>query len=146
MKTKAFFLLFCIALIITSCSKDKLASKKLEGNWSVKNFYVNDIDATDSLLNITRNGTMGIWFYSFTLQDWHLGGPWGQGIWSLSDKGTKLMTTVSYSDSIKQGPFLAPDKEISWELNYSKLCNENEMWIITHFNNSKYETHFYKFQ
>lgn len=135
-----YILLFFVLFIICGCRKDYKAEKCITRNWVLENFYVNNVDATDSINNL-----MPLWFYAFGLnpnkiQANHTG--WG-GNWSMPEKDASQLTTrITYSDSLYAGPFLAPDTIITWELNPDKLCDDDELWISTYFNNIKYECHF----
>lgn len=111
--------------------------------WMVEKFYVNNNDVTDSLLSIITpaqgNPHWGCYFSS----DYTLSGS-VLGSWSFTNKDASVIRITAYNPtSNKVGPLLGNGIPIFWDFNYDKLCNDDEVWIKTNYNNKSYEVHFY---
>jgi len=67
-------------------------------------------------------------------------------MWYLENKGEILRIRINQSYYQTPGPFLIEDVEIDWNLNYSKLRDDEELWLTTNYNAKKYEIHFVHYQ
>lgn len=147
MKSIAIILASSI-LFLTSCRNDKDAEQMLDSGlgWGVERFYVNGNDETDSLLSIiTPTQGPPFWRCNFSSDhtlSWNV-----SGSWSFTNKDASVIRITAYNQTSNQvGPLLGNGIPIFWDFNYDKLCNDDEIWITTNYNNKSYEVHFYRYQ
>ncbi len=112
--------------------------------WMVENFYVNNNDETDSLLNIITPTQGPPYWGCYFSSDYSLNGNVG-GDWTFTNHDATVLRIKAYHQSNGEvGPFLANGIVILWDFDYDKLCKDDKIWITTNYNNKSYEVHFYK--